>query len=302
MQSVYAITQTGNPDLQKEEKFLEASMENMYNLYLLVVSLLIEIRKKAEQQLVLSQKKYLATSEEKNPNKKFINNLLLNKLLGNKLLYAELEKRKLSWELDESYVDHVYQSILQSDEYQAYMALPKTSFETDIELVSVLFKEVVAVHPKLHEFIEDNRLTWLDDLPLVNTHILKMLEKVKPATPDGYFLPRLFKDDGDKLFAKELLKKTVLNFEKLQKEIEGKTPNWDTERIAEIDSILMKMAICEFLKFPSIPVKVTINEYVEIAKEYSTPKSSVFINGILDKLVKDYHANNSLNKTGRGLM
>lgn len=142
----------------------------------------------------------------------------------------------------------------------------------------------------------------MDDLPSVNTLLLKKLKKASETGAEGYFLPKLYKDEDDRDYAIQLLRKAVLNDEKFQQYIDGKTPNWDAERIAELDAIIIKMAICEFLKFASIPVKVTINEYLEIAKEYSTPKSSIFINGILDKVVKELEANNSLKKVGRGLV
>jgi len=129
-----------------------------------------------------------------------------------------------------------------------------------------------------------------------------MLKKVKQDHDKDMSLPELYKDIEDKKFAKDIFKKTVLNGADFAKEIEGKTPNWDKDRIAELDKALIKMAICEFQKFPSIPVKVTINEYLEIAKEYSTPKSSIFINGILDKISKEYQESGKLNKVGRGLM
>jgi N utilization substance protein B len=165
-----------------------------------------------------------------------------------------------------------------------------------------LFRDVIAPNEKIYEYFEDDQLTWVDDLPLVNTFLLKRLKKLKPDHGDNFFLPKLVKDDDDLDFAKKLLVKTLLNDAFLVSEIEGKTPNWDKDRIADIDAILLKMAICEFLNFPSIPERVTINEYLEIAKEYSTPKSSIFINGILDKLVKEYKTEGKLNKTGRGLL
>src|SRR5690606_16683517 len=155
---------------------------------------------------------------------------------------------------------------------------------------------------KLYEYIEDKNLTWLDDLPTINTTILKLLRKAKPSNPDNHFIPKLYKDSEDKQFAIDLFRKTLLNRTSLNKEIELKTQNWDSDRIATVDFVLLQMAICELKNFPSIPVKVTINEYLEIAKEYSTPKSSVFINGILDKLVKEYEEAGNLNKIGRGLV
>ncbi|MEL4307268.1 transcription antitermination factor NusB [Joostella sp. CR20] len=302
MQSVYAFIQSKNTDLGKEEKFLSASMENMYNLYLTLLGLLVEVQKTAEEQLTLSQKKYLATKEEKNPKRKFIDNPVLQLLVNDTVLTEKLENRNISWDLDDEYVKIIYRAILESDLYKAYMAKEVTTFKEDKKLILELFQHIIAPNEKLYEYIEDKKLTWVDDLPLVNTLLVKMIKKLKEDSPEDYFHPSLFKDQDDKMFASELFKKTILNNERLQQEIDGKTPNWDTDRIAELDSVLLKMAICEFLKFPSIPVKVTINEYLEIAKEYSTPKSSIFINGILDKLVKEYEANNSLNKSGRGLM
>ncbi|ETN97006.1 transcription antitermination factor NusB [Zhouia amylolytica AD3] len=302
MQSIYAIAQSGNADVDKEVKFVKFSMDNMYNLYLTLLALLVEVQKKAEEQQQLSQKKYLATQEEKNPNKKFVNNSVLKLLVENELLTEELSNRKLSWDLDDKYVEIIYDAILASDIYQEYMSKSETNFKEDREFVIAIYKNIIAPNDKLYDFIEDRNLTWVDDLPLVNTLILKMITNLKKDPDARYFLPSLYKDEDDLKFASDLFKKTVLNYEKLQEEIVGKTPNWDVERIADLDSILLKMAICEFLRFPSIPVKVTMNEYVEIAKEYSTPKSSVFINGILDKLVKEYQQDNKLNKVGRGLM
>lgn len=302
MQSVYAFTTSKNTDLEKEEKFLGVSMDNMYNLYLTLLGLLVEIQKQAEEQLTLSQKKYLATQEEKNPKRKFVENPVLQHLVHDQILADKLAARKISWELDQEYVNILYKEITQSEAYSEYMSLEATDFKEDRKLIAELYQEVIAPNEKLFEYIEDKKLTWVDDLPLVNTLLLKIIKKIKPTSEDDYFHPPLFKDIEDKDFASQLFKKTILNDEKIQREIEGKTPNWDTDRIADLDALLLKMAICEFLYFPSIPVKVTINEYLEIAKEYSTPKSSIFINGILDKLVKEYKANNTLNKSGRGLM
>lgn len=303
MQSVYALTQSENTDLQKEEKFLSVSMENMYNLYITLLNLMIAIQRKAEEQLIISRKKYLATEIEKNPNEKFIRNEVFQCLKDNKLLGKKSGERRLTnWDLEDEYVKIIYQAILESEEYKRYMTIEENSFEGDKFFFASMFKDVIAPNEKLYEYIEDVKLTWVDDLPLVNTLILKTVKKLKTSPSDDYFLPKLFKDEEDRKFAKDLFRKTILNNEKFQKEIVGKTPNWDAERITEIDAILLKMAICEFHKFPSIPVKVTINEYLEIAKEYSTPKSSIFINGILDKLAKEYQAGNTLNKSGRGLM
>ncbi len=301
MQSLYAFNQSQNDNLAVEEKFLLKSMEEMYDLFLLQLSLITEIREHAETFLEKSQKKHLATSEDKNPNRKFIDNKVFEKLNENNALQEALEDRKIThWKNDDEYVSIIWNDIRQSDFYVEYMATRESDFNEDKEFIIQMFREYIAPNDKLYEYLEDKKLTWLDDLPLVNTAIVKLLQKLK-AQKD-FKLNKLYKGEEDRDYAKELFRKTYLNDEMLATEMLGKTPNWDKDRIAEIDMVLIKMAICEFLKFPSIPVKVTINEYLELAKEYSTPKSSIFINGVLDKLSKEYSRDNKLNKIGRGLM
>lgn len=303
MQSIYAMHQNDSDNLEKEEKFLFQSIENIRDLYLIMLSALIELRNSEEDFIEKSSKKHLATPQERNPNRKFINNKVLNLLSDNNALSIALENNKINnWKNNDDYILLLLDTVKQSEVYQNYMKGRDNDFDEDRDFVSTLFDEVIAPDEKLYEYLEDHKLTWVDDIPLVNTLLSKQLRLLKEEGDNAFIVPRLYKDIDDKDFVKSLFRKTVLNEVELAKEFIDKTPNWDTERIAEIDSIILKMAICEFLKFPSIPVKVTINEYLEIAKEYSTPKSSIFINGILDNLVKDFQATNKLVKTGRGLM
>lgn len=303
MQSIYAMHQNDSDNLEKEEKFLFHSIENIRDLYLIMLSALVELRNSEEDFIEKSSKKHLATAEERNPNKKFINNQVLHLLAeSNPLSIAMADRNINNWKNNDDYILLLLEDIKKSDVYENYMTSKENSFEDDRDFVANLFTEVVAPNEKLYEYLEDNKLTWVDDIPVVNTLIQKQLTNLTLEGKDEFRIPRLYKDLDDKDFVKDLFRKTVLNNVELAKEFIDKTPNWDTERIAEIDAIILKMAICEFLKFPSIPVKVTINEYLEIAKEYSTPKSSIFINGILDNLIKDYQASNKLIKTGRGLM
>jgi transcription antitermination protein NusB len=196
---------------------------------------------------------------------------------------------------------YLIESIKASALYERYMSNATSSFEDDRNFLADLYTEVIAPSEKLYDYLEDHKLTWLDDLPGINTLILKQIKQLK-SERDVVVIPEVYKDEDDKEFVKNLFRKTVLNEVELSKEYIDKTPNWDVERIAELDTIILKMAICELLKFPSIPTKVTINEYLEIAKEYSTPKSSIFINGILDNLVKEFEKDKRLTKSGRGLL
>jgi len=303
MQVLYAFKGNESDDLSKDQKFLLYSIDNMYNLYLLLISLMIEVQKRAESHLEKSTKKHLATEEEKNPNRKFVDNRVLALLKNNEQLQAKLEANNINnWALDTEYVDIIFKAIIASDIYQTYLKTLTSDFITDRNFIVEVFKEIIAPNSKLYDYLEDKHLTWLDDLPTVNTSILKLLRKVKPESSVFYFLPKLYKDIEDKEFAISLFKKTFLNRNALKEEISKKTTNWDSDRIANIDLLLLKMGVCEIKNFPSIPTKVTINEYLEISKEYSTPKSSFFINGILDKLVKEYQSEGKLNKVGRGLM
>ena len=304
MQSIYAMHQNSSDSLEKEEKFLFFSLENSLDLYLIMLSCLIEIKKTEALFLEKSSKKHLSTSEERNPNLKFTNNLIFKLLEESNSLSIALENRKINnWELHSDYIQILLNAIKESDLYAKYMSNKTNNFEEDQQFVLAVFEDIIAPNEKLYEYLEDNKLTWIDDIPLVNTHIAKQLSVIKsPKTEGDFRIAKLFKDTEDKEFASNLFRKTVLNETEFAKEFADKTPNWDSERIAEIDTIILKMSICEFLKFPSIPAKVTINEYLEIAKEYSTPKSSIFINGILDNLVKEFQVNEKLVKIGRGLM
>ncbi len=304
MQCIYALIHSKDDSLEKQQAFLNDSIDKMYTLYLLMLSLLVEIQSYASSQVKLSTNKYLADSSDEYPSRdKFANNELLLQLASNELLKEELSKRKLkNWYLNAEYVKLVYKEIVENENYKAYMISASQSYDEDKKLIQDLFKDVIAPNEKIYEYFEDDQLTWVDDIPIVNTFVLKQLRKATEKQKPSFFLPRLLKDDQDREYAQQLLVKTLLNNEKWEQEIEGKTPNWDKDRIADIDSILLKMAICELLNFSSIPEKVTINEFLEIAKEYSTPKSSIFINGILDKLVKEYRSEGKLNKIGRGLL
>ncbi|MFD1015201.1 transcription antitermination factor NusB [Winogradskyella rapida] len=303
MQSMYAFKGTESDDLIKEQKFLLQSLDGMYDLYLSLLALLTELHKKSKSHNQKLQNKLLGTAADKNPDLKFQENQVLHAISSNTMLKDVISSQKLNfWDLEFDYVDLLFKAILKSDIYKAYTEEEEPNFKRDKQFVIDVFTEIIAPNEKLFDFFEDKKLTWIDDLPVVNTAMLKVLRKLKLSSPETALLPDLYKDEEDRDFAIELFKKTFLNNSKFAEEISKKTTNWDSERLASLDGVLLKMALCEFQKFPSIPHKVTINEYLEIAKEYSTPKSSYFINGILDKIVKEYQADNIHMKTGRGLM
>ncbi len=303
MQSLFAMKQKESDLLDNELKFLNNSFQQVKVLFLANLDLLLAIKNHAQNVLDLNKSKKLASEAEKNPNFKFVNNSIF-KILENNLDFKSLrEKHKVNfWDLDSEYVKIIYKDILDSEIYQEYMSVEETSFKADRKFILDIFKSLVAPNDKLFDYYEDKVISWVDDIPIVNTAIITFIKKIKTDSDESLALPGLVKDQDDILFAHDLFRKTKLHEKALSSEIDGRTPNWDKERIATLDQLIIQLGICEFKYFPSVPVKVTINEYLEIAKEYSTPKSSVFINGILDKVSKEYQKNGTLNKIGRGLL
>jgi N utilization substance protein B len=273
----------------------------MFDLYVLNIQLLVEIQKLAAKKMALSKKKILATASDLKPNTKFIDNKVINTIAESVSLESYLELNSLNnWEDNSEYVKIIFEELQKSDLYKKYLATAEDSFKVDKSFVVDFFKEIIAPNEKLAEYYEDKMISWVDDIPFVNTWVVKTLSKQKA---NGLFvLGSLYKDKDDEDFVSNLFRKTVLKQAEYEKDIADKTPNWETDRIAEIDMILIKMAITEFMNFPSIPTRVTINEYIEVSKDYSTSKSSYFINGVLDKISKEFIADKKIVKIGRGLI
>jgi N utilization substance protein B len=301
MQSVYAILQSHNDDIIREEKFLKHSISKMFDLYVLNIQLLVEVQKLATKKMALSKKKILATAADLKPNTKFIDNKVIHTIAESVSVEGYIELNNLrNWEEDNEYVKIIFEELLKSDLYNTYLASTEDSFKLDKIFVLDFFKEIIAPNEKLAEYYEDKMISWVDDIPFVNTWVVKTLSKQKA---NGLFvLGSLYKDKDDEDFVSNLFRKTVLKQAEYEKEISDKTPNWESDRIAEIDMILIKMSITEFINFPSIPTRVTINEYIEISKDYSTSKSSYFINGVLDKISREFITNKKIVKIGRGLL
>ncbi len=301
MQSVYAILQSKSDNLVKEEKFLNFSIQKATDLYVLQLLLLVEVKNLAFEHLEIKKKNHLATAKDKNPNLKFIQNQVIAAIENSNDLKDYVLKYNLdNWKNDREYVRVIWDAVQESDIYKNYLNTKESSLNEDRSFVMSIFKDIIAPNEKLYDYYESINLSWVDDFPLVNTLVLKSIKQFKNGKT--FSLKSLEIKEDDHEFLIDLFRKTILHHLDYTAEIDDKTPNWDTDRIAEIDLILIKMAISEFLYFPSIPTKVTINEYIEIAKDYSTAKSSYFINGVLDKILKDYKKSERLNKIGRGLL
>jgi N utilization substance protein B len=252
----------------------------------------------------IGKEKHLPTSEELNPNLRFVNNRVIAQLITNNKLQREREIRKLTWQTDDEMglIRKMWGNIKNWDEYKNYMSSNEDSYAKDQEFLIDLFKKFIADDEDTEQFLEERNMHWPGDLNMaVAPSIIKTLEIATESR--GPELAPLFKDaEDDKQFIVDLFRKTIVDNEMCEKLIAEKTKNWEVDRIAVMDVILMKMAISELIHFNSIPVKVSLNEYIEISKTYSTPKSKQFINGILDKLVIDFRKDGTMQKTGRGLM
>ena len=301
MQSIYAVLQSKSDNLPKEEKFLLYNIKKATDLYVLQLMLMVEVRNLALEHIEIKKKKYLATDDDKNPNLKFINNEVLLAISESPEIKEFVSKSKLmDWKENREYVRILLDEMIDSELYSDYLNSEAEGLEEDKNFIIELFKHIIAPNEKLFDYYESLNLSWVDDYPLVNTTILKSVKQMSKGS--SISLQQLEVKKDDEAFLVDLFRKAILHQQEFTSEIDEKTPNWDTERIADMDMILIKMALTEFLYFPSIPTKVTINEYIEIAKDYSTRKSSYFINGVLDKLLKDYNKSGRLNKIGRGLL
>lgn len=298
MQALYAKQLDPTDNLGVGESWILKSSKDFQLLYITLLDLFCELHACGHELYLKNTKKHLqSNANEVNP--KFFSNQAVKALMQNPKLEALRTKHKLKyWKKHDEYVRLIWDAVTESDLYHEYLADDDTSMEKDKAFLIELFTDVIAPFERLPEFIEEANISWMDDIPLVNTIVRNSLKRVDAL--DAVIL-NLYKDIEDQKFSIELFRKVALNKTELQNEIIGRTTNWDSERIADLDFTLMLMALAELLYFPSIPVNVTINEYLEIAKEYATPKSSMFINGVLDKSLKELLSQNRIRKNLRGM-
>lgn len=303
MQALYGFFQSNENDIEKGEKELLNTLDKVYDLYIYQFALFLELRHVASVVLEDAKGKHLATSANLNPNLKFVENKFIAQLAENIYLQREINNRKISWNNEFDLVKKIYNEIKSTEYYWKYMNIGNDSYHTHHNLILVAFKETIADFELLKHFYEERNLHWGDDIYTVNPMVVKTINSFSESSTPDFKLFNLYKDKEEDIdFVKDLFVQTILKNKEIAQLITDKTKNWDIERIAMMDVLLMKMAISELIHFPSIPMKVTLNEYIDISKTFSTPKSNQFINGILDKVVSDLNENKRINKTGRGLM
>ena len=296
VQIVYAFYQNGGKNLDTAEKELFFSLSKAYDMYNYLLLLMVEITKQAERKQSAAKNKLLPTAEELYPNTKFVDNRFIAQLEMNKQLLEFSETQKKTWENEAEFVKGLCEKIMDSDIYKEYMASETSSYEEDRELWRKIYKRIIFNNDELDQVLEDQSLYWNDDKEIVDTFVLKTIKRFDEKNGAKQELLPEFKDEDDQDFARRLFRRTILNADYYRHLISENTRNWDLDRVAFMDVIIMQIALAEILSFPNIPVSVTLNEYVEIAKLYSTPKSGSFINGTLDGIVNVLKKENKLTK------
>jgi len=307
-QALYAWFQGGEIRQDVAERNLLQSIDKIFELYYLQFSFFLEVIEFYRIRSVDAKNKFYPTEEELNPNLKLLENSLILILQQNKELQKQFATYKFSWTEEQEMVRKIFLKIRGLKDLRTYFGQTERSFENDRDIVYRIFKKCISKSAELQYYCEERNLFWVEDYQAAALFILKTLKQIPEDFSNTQSLVSLFPKDEDddpkedKNFIAELFQKTIAQTDNLEEMIRSKTKNWELERIALTDIILIKMAMVELMQFPSIPIKVTMNEYIELSKLFSTPKSKLFINGLLDKLVEDLQKEKMIRKKGRGLL
>lgn len=302
LQILYGFYQDEDLDTTKAKKALDHSIDKMYQLYLLLISMIAEMQGLAIDKIEAGRKKQLPTEEDLHPNTKFVRNATLRILANSKQLKNRLSETGVGWGKQRELLRNLHRSLIEDEEYMTYMSSDERSFRHDRESLLRMFRKHLINETAFHEMLEEESIFWVDDLDLASSMVIKTIKNINEEDEDVDILPVWRNDDDDKDFMDSLFTQTLAQGVLNEELIKEGAQNWELERIALIDRILMKMALAEAKTFESIPLKVTLNEYIELSKYYSTEKSHGFINGILDQLFTSLQESGDIKKTGRGLI
>ena len=298
MQSLYTFKSKKDQSILNGEKDMLKHIEDISKLQIVVISFLLFLFRHAQNFFEENKSKFFPKDEDINPNLRFIDNSFYKFFLKNKTHISMYEKYSFFWnDNDHDIIRKIFMEIIKSDLYIKFLNDKELSYEKDIKFFNNILNDIILNNKILHHILEENSIYWIDDLPFVATIIMGNFKNQKVIIPKS-----VFKNQSDKKFAKDLFKLTIKNDLSYENIIIEKAKNWDLDRIAIMDQIMIKMAFCEILNMSELPVKVSLNEYIEISKYYSTSKSKMFINGLIDSAIKDFNKQNKINKVGRGLM
>ncbi|MEI8046601.1 MAG: transcription antitermination factor NusB [Bacteroidota bacterium] len=308
MQAIYAFQQEGPESINAGEKQLIVSLDKLYELYIYQLSLIIELSDFARRRIEENRLKQLPTPEDLNPSLRFIQNRFIQQLENNRDYLKRYSAYKINWVDEEEMIRKFYNLMREDEGYISYMKKPEVTYADDKQVVEMVVLRLFSESDHLRSYFDERSIYWTEDFDTAIMMVDKTIKGYKISADEFTSLPTLLKDENqsegseDMQFVRHLYRKTLINSDEFNKVISERASNWDLERIAVMDTILLKMAINELIEFPSIPIKVTLNEYIELSKEYSSPKSKIFINGVLDKLITEYKELGIIKKSGRGLM
>ena len=294
VQIVYSYLVNKDKSIDTSEKELFFSLEKAYELYHRLLLLMIELTDAQNKRIENARFKYTATAADKNPDRRLINNRFIAQLRENKMLKEYVDRQSVSWVNEPDFIRILLDRLLASDLYKTYLTSEEDSYAVDQDFWKKAFKHIIVENEDLSEILEAQSLYWNDDLETISTFVLKTIKRFDQSKGAEQELLPMFKDDEDAEFAKMLFRKTLMNVDVNKALIDQHTKNWEIDRVAFMDIVIMLVAIAEIKSFPTIPVKVTLNEYIEIAKAYSTIKSGHFINGILDAIASQLKKDGSL--------
>jgi transcription antitermination protein NusB len=301
LQILYAHVSSPEKTITQSESELHFSIRKTYDLYHLLFAILGELSDFASERIESRKLKNLPTEEDLNPNLRFINNRLIIRLKADKSLTEYLKANKLSWSNYPDLIRGIYNSLLESELYNEYINSPEDNFQSDRRFCEEFFSNILVNSDIMLSELEEQSIYWNDDLDFTISMVIKTIKKFKGQDDQNEYLMSLYKDHEDQEFTSKLFRQAIANNTENRKIIENYTKNWDVDRVAIMDILIMQLALTELMEFPSIPIKVTLNEYIELAKYYSTTKSSTFINGVLDRITKDFKDEGKIIKAGRGL-
>ena len=298
--ALYAHLKSGSDNLKASEKNLIESIDKAYDLYFQMMSLVVEVAHYAEMRQEIAKQKKLPTYEDLNPNRRFVDNAVIALIANSDSVNDVLAARKLSWSHYPDAVKDVYNRLVEADFYKSYMSASISTFTDDRKFVEEFFVWLEE-DEALADIINEMSLLWTDDYGFALLMAIRTVQNTKRSHTELKVLPK-FKSDDDLAFARTLLVKTLVDYEDSQDIVDRYSKNWDVERVVFMDSLIISIAIAELIHFESIPVKVTLDEWIDIAKYYSSPTSSNFVNGVLDKIVAEFKESGRINKSGRGLL
>jgi N utilization substance protein B len=302
LQTLYAYYKKGGEAMSRSEKELHFNIEKTYELYHYLLLLMIDVVLYAETRIEIGRKKRIPTNEDLHPNTRFIENSLVGQLRNNDHLLGYVNQHKLNWANHPELVKEIYLKVVESEAYASYMSAGESSYAQDKKIISHIYSHLIFPSELLSSIIEEQSIYWNDDLEFTTSMIVKTIKKFKEEDGPDKPLLELYKNSEDREYVVTLFRQSILHRDEYLEYIRQNTRNWDLERIAFMDILIMQMAIAELIAFPSIPTKVTLNEYLEISKFYSTSKSNLFINGVLDKVMMQLKEEKKVQKKGRGLI